>query len=176
MGKAKDGFVDEAYDDDHIRKVLEDTKTIAVVGASANPVRPSYFVVKYLLGKGYRVFPVNPGVAGKEILGQTVYASLADIPEPVDMVDIFRPSDAALGVTKEAIDIGAKTVWMQLTVFNAKAAKLARKAGLTVIMNRCPKIEYGRLSGEIGWVGVNSGVVSAKRGKLMRGMQHRKIG
>ncbi len=167
---------DETYDDIEIRKILSSTRTIAMVGASANTVRPSYFAYKYLLAKGYRMIPVNPGMAGKEILGQTVYASLADIPEPVDMVDIFRSSDAASRITEEAIEIGAKTVWMQLTVFNPKAAKLARDAGLTVIMNRCPKIEYGRLSGEIGWIGINSGVITSRRGKLMKGFQHRKLG
>ncbi len=167
---------DEFYEDDAIRKILEETRTIAMVGASGNTVRPSYFVFKYLLAKGYRMIPVNPGMAGKEILGQTVYASLAGIPEPVDMVDVFRSSEAAAGVTKEAIAIGAKTVWMQLTVFNAEAAKIAREAGLTVIMNRCPKIEYGRLSGEIGWIGVNTGTISSRRGKMMTGFQHRKIG
>ncbi|MGI9405825.1 MAG: CoA-binding protein [Hyphomicrobiaceae bacterium] len=166
---------DEVYDDELIRKVLEETRTIAMVGASANTVRPSYFAFKYLLAKGYRMIPVNPGVAGKEILGQTVYASLREIPEPVDMVDVFRGSDAALDITKDAIAIGARVVWMQLGVCNKKAAKLARKAGMIVIMNRCPKIEYGRLSGEIGWVGVNSGTISAKRGKLMKGFQHRKL-
>jgi len=158
-----------------IRKVLDETRTIAMVGASANTVRPSYFVFKYLLAKGYRMIPVNPGMAGRKILGQTVYASLAEIPGQIDMVDVFRSSEAALGIAREAIAVGTKVLWMQLGVCNTDAAEIAREAGLTVIMNRCPKIEYGRLSGEIGWIGVNSGTISARRGKLMTGFQHRKI-
>lgn len=141
------------YSDDYIRAILAKNKVFAVVGASANPVRPSYSVQKYLLANGYRVIPVNPGQAGGEILGQKVYASLREIPEPVDVVDIFRNSEAAMGVTREAIDIGAKVVWMQLGVRNDEAAALAEAAGLQVVMNRCPKIEYGRLSGEIGQAG-----------------------
>ena len=167
----------DSYDEDYIRSILMDVKSIAIVGASNNPVRPSYFVVKYLPGKSYKVFPVNPGIAGQEILGMTVYASLKDIPEPVDMVDIFRNSQAALGITKEAIAIGAKVVWMQLTVRNDEAAALAEAAGLRVVMNRCPKIEYGRLSGEIGWAGVNSGSISNSRGRIGAvGAQNRLLG
>ena len=154
------------YSDDYIRSILENVRTIAMVGASSNTVRPSYFVLKYLLEKGYRVFPVNPGHAGKEFLGQTVYASLSDIPDPVDMVDIFRNAQAAGPITDEAIAIGAKIVWMQLSVRNDEAAARAEAAGLKVVMNRCPKIEYGRLSGEIGWAGVNPGHLTSKRGQL----------
>jgi uncharacterized protein len=156
----------DRYSEDYIRETLLSAKTIAMVGASDNPVRPSYFVLKYLIAKGYRVIPVNPGLAGKLILGQLAYAKLADIPEPVDMVDIFRNSEAAFAITEEAIAIGAKSVWMQLTVRNDAAAALAEAAGLTVVMNRCPKIEYGRLSGEISWAGVNSGTISNKRGDM----------
>ncbi len=165
----------ERYTDAEIRQVLDETKSVAMVGASANPARPSFLVLKYLLSKGYRVFPVNPGLAGKEILGQTVHASLVDIPEPVDMVDIFRNSEAALGVTKEALALTPKpkVVWMQLSVRNDEAARLAEAEGVTVIMNRCPKIEYGRLSGEIGWTGVNSRTLSSKRPALRSGFQHR---
>lgn len=164
----------DSYPDDYIRGVLNDHKTFALVGASANTVRPSFFVLKYLLDKGYTVYPVNPGMAGQEILGQTVYASLADIPEPVDVVDIFRNSEAALKITKEAIAIGAKAVWMQLGVRNDEAAKLAEDAGLKVVMNRCPKIEYARLSGEIGWAGINSRTISSARPTLaQKGIQHR---
>jgi uncharacterized protein len=166
----------DAYSEDYIRSILRSVRNIAVVGASNNPVRPSYFVVKYLSGKGYRVFPVNPGLAGQSILGLKVYASLKEIPEPVDMVDIFRNSEAALSITKEAIEIGAKVVWMQLTVRNDEAAGLAESAGLKVVMNRCPKIEYGKLSGEIGWAGVNSGTISNSRGSLgQKGLQNRVI-
>ncbi len=152
-----------AYSDDYIRAILSDYKVFAMVGASPNQVRPSYFAMKYLLAKGYKVIPVNPGHAGKEILGQTVYANLRDIPDPVDIVDVFRNSEAALGIAKEAIAIRAKVLWMQLGVRNDEAARLAEEAGLRVVMNRCPKIEYGRLSGEIAWAGVNTRTVSSRR-------------
>jgi uncharacterized protein len=155
----------EHYSPDYIRSVLQDVKTVALVGASANTVRPSYFVMKYLIEKGYTVFPVNPGLAGQELLGQQVYATLADIPVSVDMIDIFRNSEAALDVTKEALAlvIKPKVIWMQLSVRNDEAAALAEAEGLRVVMNRCPKMEYGKLSGEWGWVGGNSGVISSKR-------------
>ena len=169
----------DSYDDAYVRGILDDVKTIAMVGASANNIRPSYFVLKYLLDKGYKVFPINPGHAGKDILGQTVYASLADVPEPIDMVDIFRNSEAAGAVVDEALTLDPlpKVIWMQLTVRNDAAAGKAEAAGVRMIMNRCPKIEYGRLSGEIGWVGVNSRTLSSKRPKLAsRGFQHRTIG
>jgi uncharacterized protein len=167
----------DTYDEDYIRGILTDVKTVAIVGASTNAVRPSYFVVKYLKSKGYAVYPVNPGLAGQELLGLKVYGALKAIPEPVDMVDVFRNSEAALGITKEAIEIGAKVVWMQLTVRNDEAAALAEAAGLKVVMNRCPKIEYGRLSGEIGWAGVNSGTISNSRGQLgTGGLQDRRLG
>ncbi len=163
-----------AFSDDEIRAILNDVKTIAMVGASANTVRPSYFVLKYLLAKGYRVIPVNPGQAGKEILGQRVYGRLADIPEPIDMVDIFRSTEDAARVVEEvlALERRPKIIWMQLGVRNDEAAARAEKAGLRVIMNRCPKIEYGRLSGEIGWTGVNTGMISAKKPVLRPGYQH----
>jgi predicted CoA-binding protein len=123
------------------------------------------------------VIPVNPGLAGKEILGERVYAALGDIPEKVEIVDVFRSSAAALAITKEAIRIGAKVVWMQLGVRNDEAARLAEDAGLQVVMNRCPKIEYGRLSGELGWAGVNSRRISSKRPVLgPKGVQHRVLG
>jgi predicted CoA-binding protein len=162
------------YDDTYIRGILNTVKTIAVVGVSPKVVRPSYFVFKYLLERGYRMIPVNPGQAGGDLLGQRIYASLADIPEPVDMVDIFRNSAAALGVVQEALALDPKpaVIWMQLGVRNDEAAKRAEDAGLQVVMNRCPKIEYGRLSGEIGWTGVNSGVLSSKRPLLKAGFQH----
>ena len=158
------------YSDDEIQRILSDARVFAFVGASANASRPSYFAMKYLLAKGYTVHPVNPGIAGQQLLGQTVYSSLADVPAPVDVVDVFRSSDAALAVTREAIAnkdrLQLKVVWMQLGVRNDEAAAEAEEAGLTVIMNRCPKIEYGRLSGEIGWAGVNSRTISAVRPKL----------
>ncbi|GGB54860.1 CoA-binding protein [Roseibium aquae] len=168
----------DTYPDTYIRKILDETKTIAMVGASANTVRPSYFVLKYMLAKGYDVWPVNPGQAGNEILGQTVYASLDDLPAVPDMVDIFRNSDAAGQVVDGIIAFGRlpKVIWMQLSVRNDEAAKRAEDAGVKVVMDRCPKIEYGRLSGEIGWAGVNSRTLSSKRPVLKAGFQHRGIG
>ena len=164
----------DAYSDAYIRDILANNRTIAMVGASPNTSRPSYFAMKYLKAKGFRVIPVNPGQASKEILGEKVYASLADIEESIDIVDIFRGSAAALPIAKEAIRIGAKVVWMQLGVRNDEAAKLAEDAGLRVVMNRCPKIEYGRLSGELNWAGVNSRMLSSKRPLLgPKGVQHR---
>jgi predicted CoA-binding protein len=137
----------DVYDDNDTRRILTTNKVFAVVGASFKSARPSYIVQGYLLAKGYRVIPVNPGVAGREIHGQKVYATLHDIPEPVDIVDIFRNSKAAFTATKDAIAIGAKVIWMQLGVYNIEAAELAESAGLKVIMNRCPKIEHARLFG-----------------------------
>jgi predicted CoA-binding protein len=162
------------YSDAYISGILTSNRSIAMVGASANPSRPSYFAMKYLQQKGFRVIPVNPGQAGKEILGERVYASLGEIPEKVDIVDIFRNSKDALPIAQEAIRIGAKVVWMQLGVRNDEAATLAENAGLLVVMNRCPKIEYGRLSGELSWAGVNSRRISNKRPMLgTKGVQHR---
>jgi predicted CoA-binding protein len=163
----------DSYDNAYVSGILTAMGTIAVVGASANDVRPSYFVMKYLLDKGYHVIPVNPGQAGKEILGQKVYACLADIPEPIDMVDVFRPSDAVPGVVDEVLmlDRLPKVIWMQLRVRHDKAAARAEAAGIKVVMNRCPKIEYARLSGEIGWNGVNSRLISSKKPLMRQGFQ-----
>jgi predicted CoA-binding protein len=171
----------DRYDDAYIAAILNGIKVVAMVGASANINRPSYFVMKYLLGKGFAVIPVNPGLAGQEILGQKVVASLTDIEQPVDMVDVFRNSDAALGIARECIalkdKLGLKVIWMQLSVRNDAAATEAEAAGLKVVMNRCPKIEYGRLSGEIGWAGVNAGLISSKRPQLgASGVQNHVIG
>lgn len=164
----------DAYPDGYIRGILKSVKTIAVVGISPKDNRPSYFVFKYLQERGYRMIPVNPGQAGKEILGQKVYAKLADIPEPVDMVDIFRASENVLPIVEEALMLSPKpqVIWMQLTVRNDEAAARAEAAGLKVVMNRCPKIEYGRLSTEISWIGVNSRTLSSKRAQpLGKGLQ-----
>jgi O-acetylhomoserine (thiol)-lyase len=147
------------YSDAKIRRILSTVRTIAMVGASSNWNRPSYFVMKYLQGKGYRVIPVNPGTAGKEQLGEKIYASLRDIPDKVDMVDVFRAADQAGPIVDDAIAIGAKFVWMQLGIRNDEAAARAEAAGIEVIMNRCPKIEFGRLGGELSWSGVNSGII-----------------
>jgi hypothetical protein len=159
-----------SYSDDYIASILGTVRTFAFVGASNNTSRPSYFAMKYLLAKGYKVIPVNPGLAGQEILGQQVFGTLADLAGPVDVIDIFRNSEAALGITREAIalkdKLALRAVWMQLGVFNEEAAREAEAAGLMVVMNRCPKIEYGRLSGEIGWAGVNTGRVTSLRPKL----------
>jgi len=166
----------DSYSDAYIGDILTGHRTIAMVGASPDTSRPSYFAMKYLKAKGFRVIPVNPGQAGGQILGETVHATLADIKEPVDIVDIFRNSQAALAITREAIGIGAHVVWMQLGVRNDEAARLAEEAGLKVVMNRCPKIEYGRLSGELSWAGVNSRRLSSKRPLLgAKGVQHRVI-
>lgn len=155
-----------AYNDDYIRGILRRTRVIAMPGASTSWNRPSFFVMKYLQRKGYRVIPVNPRAAGQEILGEPVVGSLGDIGSPVDMVDIFRNSEAAGEITDEAIAIGAKSVWMQIGVRNDEAAKRATDAGLDVVMDRCPKIEFSRLCGELSWLGMNSGVISSKRRRI----------
>ncbi len=166
------------YSDALIAGILRRVRTIAMVGASPNWKRPSNFAMKYLQQKGYRVVPVNPraAAAGTPILGEPACASLAEVPAPVEMVDVFRGSDAALETTREAIRLreekGIQVIWMQLGVRNDEAAAEAEAAGLTVIMDRCPKIEYGRLSGELGWGGVDSGVISSRwrrRAPLDRG-------
>jgi uncharacterized protein len=155
----------DTYPDDMIRGILRSVKTIAMVGASANEVRPSFFVLKYLHQRGYRLFPINPGLAGKTIMGLPVYGRLADVPEPIDMVDIFRNSEAAGPVVDEALALDPlpKVIWMQLTIRNDEAAAKAEARGIRVVMNRCPKIEFGRLSGEISWAGVNSRTLSSRR-------------
>jgi len=163
----------DSYSDAYIRSILRTTKTIALVGASANEARTSYIVLKYLLARGYRVSPINPGLAGKEILGQTVHRSLAELPAPVDMIDVFRNSEAAGKVVDEALALPwtPKTIWMQLSVRNDAAAARAEAKGVQVVMNRCPKIEWGRLSGEISWGGINSRILSAKKPTMMAGFQ-----
>jgi len=159
------------YSDGHLRKVLASVRTIAMVGASPDWHKASSFAMKYLQTKGYRVIPVNPRAAGKLILGETCYASLRDIPlketGPIDMVDVFRKASAAGPIVEDAIAIGAKIVWMQLGVHNDEAAAKAEDAGLTVIMNRCPKIEYGRLQGELSWGGFNSRIITSKRKRTL---------
>ncbi len=168
----------DAYANDYIRSILSSVKVVAMVGASANEVRPSFFVLKYLLDRGYRVHPINPGLAGKEILGCRVYGSLAEVPEPIDMVDIFRNSEAAGAIVDEALalPVRPKVVWMQLSVRNDEAAARAEAAGLNVVMDRCPKIELGRLSSEISWMGVNSRTISAKRAPQLKTGKFQKLG
>ena len=157
-----------SYPDSYIRGILSTVKTIAMVGASEKENRPSYFAFKYLLERGYKMIPVNPGHAGEQMLGQRIYARLADIPEPVDMVDIFRASQYALPIVQEALALNPRpqVVWMQLGVRNDEAAALAEANGLKVVMNRCPKIEYGRLSSEIAWMGVNTRTISSKKATI----------
>ena len=152
------------YSDEHLKDVLKMTKVVAIVGVSANSVRPSYFVARYLKLKGYRVIPVNPGLAGQHLFGEEVYGNLADIPFDVDMVDIFRRSEAVPAIVEEALTRWPKlgTIWMQIGVEHAGAAAVADARGVTVIQNRCPKIEYQRLFGELRMGGFNTGVISSK--------------
>ena len=162
------------YPDAAIRAILNATRTIGLVGASANPARPSWIVLKYLLDRGYAVTPVNPGLAGQDLLGRRVVATLDELAEPVDMVEIFRNSAVAGAIVDEALALAIppKVIWMQLGVRDDAAAARAEAQGATVIMDRCPKIEYGRLSGEIGWTGVNSRILSARKPVLAgRGVQ-----
>ena len=164
----------DSYDDVYIRGLLNTVKTIAMVGVSAKDSRPSYFAFKYLLERGYHMIPVNPALAGKDLLGQKAFARLADIPEPVDMVDIFRAAPFAVPIVEEALKMQPRprVVWMQLGIRNDAAAALAEQNGLKVVMNRCPKIEYGRLSSEISWMGVNSRTLTSKRAQISgRGIQ-----
>ena len=153
-----------SYSDDLLRKILKRTRTIAVVGVSMNSVRPSYYVARYLSLKGYRVIPVNPGHAGKRLFGATVRASLSEIDEPVHMVDIFRRSEAVPPIVDEALELfpDLQTIWMQIGVENAEAAAKAEARGVDVIQNRCPKIEYQRLFGELRMGGFATGIISSK--------------
>jgi uncharacterized protein len=155
----------DSYSDDFIRGILNTVKTIAMVGASEKENRPSYFAFKYLLERGYQMIPINPGHAGAEMLGQRIYARLADVPKPIDMVDIFRAAKYALPIVEEALALKPRpqVIWMQLGIRNDEAAALAEANGLKVVMNRCPKIEYGRLSSEIAWMGVNTRTISSKK-------------
>ena len=151
------------YEDHYIRSILDNTKSIAMIGLSSSWQRPSYFVAKYLLDRGYKVYPVNPREAGKKILNQKVYSSVSEINENIDMVDIFRKSNDVDLIIDDIIKIKPSTIWMQIGVINFKAAKLAKTNKIDVVMNKCPKIEYGRLSGELSWAGINSGVFHNKR-------------
>ena len=162
----------DAYPDSYIRGILNTVKTIAMVGASEKDNRPSYFAFKYLLERGYHMIPVNPGHAGETMLGQKIYAQLSDIPEPIDMVDIFRASKYALPIVQEALSLKPRpqVIWMQLGIRNDEAMALAETNGMKVVMNRCPKIEYGRLSSEIAWIGVNTRTLSSKK-PPMSGLQ-----
>lgn len=166
----------DSYPDAEIRRILRSVRTVAVVGATSNPARPSFIVVKYLLDRGYDVIPVNPRLAGEDLLGARGYARLADVPRRIDMVEIFRKSADAGGVVEDALALDPlpEVIWMQLSVRDDVAASRAEARGVTVIMDRCPKIEYGRLSGEIGWSGINSRVLSARR-KTLAGKGFQKL-
>jgi uncharacterized protein len=161
----------DVYDDSYIRGILNTVKTIAMVGASAKDNRPSYFAFKYLMERGYSMIPINPGLAGKELLGRKIYPRLSEVPEPIDMVDIFRAANYALPIVQEALTLKVKPriIWMQLGIRNDEAAALAEANGMKVVMNRCPKIEYGRLSSEISWMGINSRTLSSKRARVLGG-------
>ena len=158
----------DAYPDNYIRGILNTVKTIAMVGASEKQNRPSYFAFKYLLERGYHMIPVNPAHAGKTLLGQKIYTRLADIPGPVDMVDVFRGSQYAPSIVEEALSLKPRprVIWMQLGVRSDEAAALAEANGLKVVMNRCPKIEYGRLSSEIAWMGVNTRTLTSRKAAI----------
>jgi len=162
-----------SYSDTYIRGILNSVKSIAMVGASAKQNRPSYFAFKYLLERGYNMIPVNPGHDGQSMLGRPFYARLADVPEPIDMVNIFRASRNALSIVQEALALKTRpqVIWMQLGVRNDEAAALAEAQGLKVVMNRCPKIEYGRLSSEIAWMGVNTRTITSKKAVTSGGIQ-----
>src|SRR5580692_3422379 len=155
----------DSYSDSYIRGILNTVKAIAMIGASEKENRPSYFAFKYLLERGYTMIPVNPGHDGHTMLGQRIYARLSDIPVPVDMIDIFRGAQYALGIVQEALTLAPRpaVIWMQLGVRNDEAAALAEANGMKVVMNRCPKIEYGRLSSEIAWMGVNTRTISSRK-------------
>ena len=146
-----------------LRNILRHHRTIAVVGLSAEWHRPSYFAAKYMQSHGYRIVPVNPRYAGSQILGETVYADLAQIPLPVDMVDVFRRTEDALPIAQQAIAIGARCLWQQIGVVNQQADRLAREAGMDSVLDRCVKIEHARIFGGLNWVGVNTRVISARR-------------
>jgi uncharacterized protein len=163
----------DSYPDGYIRGILSTVKSIAMVGASEKENRPSYFAFKYLLERGYAMIPVNPGRSGESLLGRRIYARLADVPEPIDMVDIFRASSHALSIVQEALALNPRpqVIWMQLGVRNDEAAALAEANGMKVVMNRCPKIEYGRLSSEIAWMGVNTRTITSKRAAPSGGIQ-----
>lgn len=166
MDGAAPGGAHDAYSDDHIRGILREVRTIAMLGASTDWNRPSFFAMKYLMRKEFRVYPVNPRSAGETILGQTVLSSLDGLAGKIDMVDVFRPAAECVDIAEQAIRAGAKVLWMQLGIRNDDAARIAEEAGLTVIMNRCPKIEYARLSGELGWHGINSRVITSRRRRI----------
>jgi predicted CoA-binding protein len=156
------------YPDALLLQIYRETRTIALVGASPSWNRPSFFVMRYLQRKGFRVIPVNPRALDAPILGETVYPDLASVPVPVDVVDVFRRPQDTPAIAREAAAIGARVLWLQLGIRNPEAATIAGLAGLTVIEDECMKIEYGRLSGELAWNGINSRVISSRRARALR--------
>jgi predicted CoA-binding protein len=158
----------DSYNDDYIREILNTVKTVAMVGASPQNVRPSYFVFKYLAERGYDMIPINPGQVGNSLLGKPFVRSLEEIDRPIDMIDIFRASEHIMPIVEIALTLTPlpKVIWLQLGVRHDEAAAKAEAAGIKVVMNRCPKIEYGRLSSEIQWMGVNSRTLSSKRAPI----------
>ena len=158
---------ESTYPDELLLKIYRESRTIALVGASANWNRPSYFVMRYLQRKGFRVIPVNPRALDAPILGETVYPDLESIPVPVDVVDVFRRPEDVPEVAQSAVKIGAKVLWMQLGIRSPEAATIAGLAGLTVIEDTCMKIEFGRLSGELAWSGINTRLISSRRGRAL---------
>jgi predicted CoA-binding protein len=155
------------YPDTLLLSILRDAKTVAMVGVSPTWNRPSYFVMRYLQQKGLRIIPVNPRAMDAPILGERVYPDLESVEERVDVVDVFRRPDETPAIARSAVDIGAKVLWMQLGIRNADAAAIASAAGLTAVMDRCMKIEYGRLSGELAWSGINTGIISSRRHRVL---------
>jgi predicted CoA-binding protein len=151
------------YDDQYIRDILDKTKNIAMIGLSSSWQRPSYFVAKYLLDRGYKIFPVNPKEAGNKILNQKVYSNILEIKEQIDMVDVFRKSSDVDFLIDDILKCSPTTIWLQIGVINYKIQNIAEKNNINIVMDRCPKIEYCRLSGELGWAGINSGTFYNKR-------------
>ena len=156
-----------AYSDALLTRILRETRTIAMVGASPNWNRPSYFAMRYLQRKGFRVIPVNPRALDAPILGEQVYPDLASVPVPIDVVDVFRRPSEVPAIAHDAVRIGAKVLWLQLGIHSDEARRTAEAGGLTVIQDRCMKIEYGRLGGELAWSGVNTRILSSRRGRVL---------
>ena len=156
------------YDDEFLRNILIETKTIAIVGLSSNASRPSNFAAKYLQTKGYKIIPINPITKKKKILQEKVYSSLFDLNFIPDMIDIFVKSENVMPIINDALVINTKTIWLQLGIVNKEAEKKVKKANINFIMDRCPKIEYARLSGELGWAGINSEIISSKKIRLSK--------
>jgi predicted CoA-binding protein len=162
-----DPLVPIPYDDAYLLDILSRARTIAMVGASPTWNRPSYFAMRYLQRKGFRVIPVNPRALDAPILGEQVYPDLASVPDPVDVVDVFRRPEDAPGIAREAVAIRARVLWLQLSIRSDEAGRIAEAGGLRFVQDRCMKIEWGRLSGELAWNGINTGIISSRRRRLL---------